>query len=1207
MLGSWFSLACSLGLTAAPQSAPATEVELAPASVASEVKSWTIRSGLPQNEVTALEQARDGRLWIATFGGLARFDGLRFEVFDLTTNPGLGSNRIVCLHETRDGTLWIGSEEGGLVRFADGEFTPFEDYAGEGVVWSLFEDSRGRLWIGDSNGMSRVEEGLCRRVPDFSEGIRGFAEGPDGALWIATPGGLWTCREGALERAAAGTYFAILAARDGSLWAAPQGSARIERWRGRDVETFALPRALDPWALIEDQSGAIWIASAPALVVRAGSIEERNVGLAAGSLVRTLFEDREGSVWLGGPFGLKRVRPAVLQGYPLRDSLGTAPAILAWDAAGGDAALWVAVYSGRMLHFENGAFRELPLMRAESFARALDGALWTADESTGIARLEGQSALLSVPAERLLPGRKSALLEDSSGALWVAVHDGLQRIRGEQIDTWGAPEGLPAGRVGALAELAPGEIWAGSLGGLARLVDGEVERVWLSAGELPPGSVRAIHAAGDDVWVGLYGGGLCRVDASDRVRALGPAQGLYEAVVSFIAADGPEHLVLLGNRAVSRVALAELDAVADGRAARVHPRVFDSGPGIDIFEGNGGATTAGARTPDGKLWFPARGGIVSFDPAALTTIEVAPEVSIERVLVDGKEAASRGSVLVPPGDRNLEIQFTAATFVEPERMRFRYRLEHYDRDWIEADARRSAVYTRVPPGEYRFEVLAANRDGVWSEVPATLAFELRPHWYEALWFRALAAALAAAAISSLIALRLRGGRLRARALEQQIDARTAELRAARDQLEADVERRTAELAQALASLQHDVEQREALEHQLRESQKFEAVGRLAGGLAHDFNNILTVVLANAGIVRRALEDEDAPAATLARHIAEIQDASVRAAKLTRQLLAYSRRQVLRPKVLAVNDTIAELRAMLRRLVREDIELDLELSSAAGCACVDPGQLEQVIVNLVVNASDACKSGDRITIRTTHVDLDEETHALQPGAPLGPHVAIAVSDTGSGIDAEVIDHVFDPFFTTKHPDKGTGLGLASVHGIVEQSGGRIHVHSARGRGSVFEVFFPSVPCVPDEPPPANHDASTLLRGATILVCDDEAGIARVTGIMLKHEGFEVLVACDANDALELARARSGPIDLLITDVVMPGLNGRDLALRLRAARPELGVIYVSGYSADVLDEERANSAVDFLQKPFTREQLLRRVNQALSRPRAASPGARGKLR
>ncbi len=380
------------------------------------------------------------------------------------------------------------------------------------------------------------------------------------------------------------------------------------------------------------------------------------------------------------------------------------------------------------------------------------------------------------------------------------------------------------------------------------------------------------------------------------------------------------------------------------------------------------------------------------------------------------------------------------------------------------------------------------------------------------------------------------------------------------------------------------------EEQLRQAHKMDAIGSLAGGVAHDFNNLLSIVLSYSELLAESLSPDDPMLADLK----QISDAGVRAASLTRQLLAFSHQQVLRPLVIDLNDAFARLEKMLRRVLGEDVELRTTAAPRLHRILADPGQIEQVIMNLTVNARDAMPQGGTLSVETSNVELDAAFASKNVGILPGPHVLLAVSDTGTGMDRATMRRIFEPFFTTKELGKGTGLGLATVFGIVRQSGGVVLVDSELGVGTTFRVYFPRAegelrrPGVSDVPP-----RQSLLGTETVLVVEDEDAIRALVVTILGKHGYHVLDARSGGDALLLCEQHEGTIDLLLTDVVMPRMSGRQLAERLRALRPGMSTLYMSGYTNDaVVRHGVMKNTIDFIQKPLTPAALSRKVREVL---------------
>jgi len=395
----------------------------------------------------------------------------------------------------------------------------------------------------------------------------------------------------------------------------------------------------------------------------------------------------------------------------------------------------------------------------------------------------------------------------------------------------------------------------------------------------------------------------------------------------------------------------------------------------------------------------------------------------------------------------------------------------------------------------------------------------------------------------------------------------------------------------LVIVNRDISERRRLEEQLRQSQKMDAIGRLSGGVAHDFNNLLGVIIGYAEILQERISETDSMRAP----VDQIIKAGGRASSLTKQLLAFSRQQVMEPKVLVLNAVVSDTEKMLRRLIGEDIELLTSLDPALGRIRADQGQIEQVIMNLVVNARDAMPEGGRVVIETANFEIDDKfaRRYAYPVLP-GSYVLLKVSDNGIGMDTATQQRIFEPFFTTKEKGKGTGLGLSLVYGVVKQSGGYIDVASTRGKGTTFHIYLPCVGQNAVATKTIGPDRPEELRGTeTILLAEDEDTLRALTRHLLEMYGYRVLEACDGNEALRLSDQTTNEIHVLLTDVVMPGISGRVLADQLKLKRPDVKIVFMSGYTGQrVGEKEILEPGSLFLQKPFTRESLARKIREAL---------------
>ncbi len=412
-----------------------------------------------------------------------------------------------------------------------------------------------------------------------------------------------------------------------------------------------------------------------------------------------------------------------------------------------------------------------------------------------------------------------------------------------------------------------------------------------------------------------------------------------------------------------------------------------------------------------------------------------------------------------------------------------------------------------------------------------------------------------------------------------------------------LQKKVRDLESEIRERQRAEEQNAELEAQLRHAQKMEAIGRLAGGVAHDFNNIVTAIFGNAELTLNILRCSDPDPAVVRNGLEQIQLCAERAASLTRQLLIFSRRDTARPEVLDLNRLLTEFEPMLRRLIPEAISLEMVCASDLKRIYADAGQVEQVIMNLVVNARDAMRSGGSLTLRTSNVVVDDAYAGTHPEARVGPRVLLTVTDTGDGMSEATAVHALEPFFTTKPVGEGTGLGLATVYGIISKAGGHMTFDTAPGKGTTFKVYFPVSETQPDEGEVARDQLPVQGGTETILVCEDDEFVRQLTVQMLQEAGYTIVVAEGGEPALQLARTCTKPIDLLLTDVIMQGLNGRQLAEEMEALYPRLKTVFMSGYASDVLADMGALAHnVRILDKPFGRRDLLRCVRKTLDEPK-----------
>jgi transcriptional regulator with PAS, ATPase and Fis domain/ligand-binding sensor domain-containing protein len=752
-------------------------------------QSWTTAHGLPQSSVRAIVQTRDGYLWLATHGGLARFDGARFVVFDTANTPNLKSNRILALFEDRNATLWIGTETGGLSSHRRGEFQSFSTKNGlpSDEVTAIGASRDGSLRVNTPAGTVRLRNGTFEKDPrDERFGVREpRLDATDGTVWFDDHGVAAQSRNGvvvrhdsiALDRFRAGTFsiFPTIAEdRHGVVWI----NAKTGLFRVSNAVSTLVARAGEVVAMCTDREGEISLLTLRGLsrvvdghLELVGAIE---FAVAPVDDLYGMIVDREGNHWVGtATMGLQRLKRARITSYAEEEGL-LDPSIVA-ITGDGDGGLWLAhrhLYRLRHGNLETAA----PDLPARALHADPDGSLWIG-YNHGVEHVVDGNVRESYPQL----GKVRAILRDRSGTLWAGTFGstaGLYRLVNGTWQKYEAP-GIAGADVNRIFESRSGALWIGTYRGLTK-IDGNTSRHYTTNDGLSNEYVRAIHEDADGVlWIGTYGGGLNRLK-NGVIRSITREAGLYDNVVSAILEDDRANLWMSCNRGAFRVSRSELNAYADGRSRLVHSIPYGTGDGMKSAECNGGGDPAGWKDREGKLWFPTIGGVVAVDPTLVNTVP--PPVVIEDVRVDGVRSIPQSAVVIPPGHSDLEIHYTALNLTAPEKTRFRYRLEGYDRNWVEAGERRIAYYTNVRPGTYRFMVTASNDDGVWSPGGATLDMRWQPRFHQTRWFLALCIVLALLLALGVYFLRVRHLVRRTRVLEARVAERTAEVLEQKDQL-----------------------------------------------------------------------------------------------------------------------------------------------------------------------------------------------------------------------------------------------------------------------------------------------------------------------------------------------------------------------------------------------------------------------------------------
>ncbi|HWS90431.1 MAG TPA: two-component regulator propeller domain-containing protein [Pyrinomonadaceae bacterium] len=747
-------------------------------------RAWQTDSGLPQNTVHSIAQTRDGYVWVATEEGLARFDGLTFKIFDRQNTPALRSNDVrALLAGARTGDLWVCTAAGVARLTPEGEwrtYTVADGLAGDDVA-SAYEDRAGNVWFATAGGLSRYAD---ERFTSYTKkdgleggGVLAVAEDAEGGLWVGTDEGLSRFHAGVFTTETTGdgptrAVTAIALGGDGCLWlGTASGLSCLREGRPRNFTTAdGLPNDRIT-ALRAGAGGEMWVGTAGGLARWGGgrfeTFKGEEDGL-SGGIILSIFEDAEGSLWVGTESeGLTQLKDRKFTTYTTRDGLGSDLVKSIYeDRAGG---VWVGTYGGGLSLLKDGKVKTYTTEQGLasnivlSLAEGADGALWVGTPD-GLSRLRDGRFETYTSAEGLPNDFVRSIYADRAGALWVGTRGGLARLKGDEFETYTTGEGLPDNFVGTIYEDAGGVLWVGTLGGLSRFESGRF-KTYTTRDGLSDNVVISVHGDAEGrLWIGTNGGGL-NLLKDGRFHSFTTRDGLPNDTIYRVLEDGRGRLWMSCNKGVFRLDKSELEEFAAGRARALNPVVYGTADGMRTRECSGGGHPSAWRDHSGRLWFSTIKGVATIDPEHMPTNLHPPPAAVEQVRVDG-EAVAHG-VSLPPGKSRFDFYYAGLSFVAPEKVRYRYKLEGFDEDWVDGGDRRVAYYTNLGPGDYNFLVVACNNDGVWSSRPATFRFRLRPHFYRTYWFYALVVVGLGLLGWQLYALRLRQVRERYSAVLQE--------------------------------------------------------------------------------------------------------------------------------------------------------------------------------------------------------------------------------------------------------------------------------------------------------------------------------------------------------------------------------------------------------------------------------------------------------